>query len=351
MSDIILDVFNGDAFSNRTLTNLVNQNFPYVPGFLTGLGLAPAEGITTLGVAFDEETGTIDMISTSPRGAPPSQAATSKAKTRALEAVHLARDVHINADEVLAARRAGSINPKTLQDLIQQKVDGPVGLKVQLGATNEHMLLGAVQGIVYDADNTTVLYNYYTWLGVAAPDPVSIALSTTTDQTALIVKAAMTIRRALVKALNGMVLGAARPVALCGDNFFDALVTSKEYMAAKQIGATGNTNAQDIISQNMAYDSVRYAGITWVNYRGSDDSSIAVPTEEARLFMMGVPGLFQTFYAPADTFEALDQGFGLPFYLIQDPQKQSLKRRTFELQSNPLVVCRRPTSLIQITKS
>ena len=348
--DNILDIFNGDAFSNVSLTNLVNQNFPYVPGFLSSLGLAPAEGVMTLDVAFDEETGTVDLISTSPRGAPPSQAQHQKAKTRKLSAVHLAREVHVNADELLAARMAGTLNTKTLQDLIRQRVDGPVGMKVQLSATVEHMLLGAVQGVVYDADNSTVLYDYYSWLGVSAPTAVNIALSTTTSDSALITAAAMTMRRTMVKALNGMMLGAARPVALCGDNFFDALVTSKEVVTARKTGAFGQANAQDTISQNFAYDSLRYAGITWVNYRGSDDAVIAVPTNEARMFMLGVPGLFQTFYAPADTFEAIS-AVGLPYYLLQDPAKQTIKRRTFELQSNPLIVCRRPTSLLSITKS
>ena len=94
--------------------------------------------------------------------------------------------------------------------------------------------------------------------------------------------------------------------------------------------------------------SLQYASTTWVNYRGSDDSLVAVPTNEARVFMAGVPGLFQTYFSPADTFETISE-IGIPLYLLQRPEAQTSSRRVFELQSNPLVMCLRPQSLIRLT--
>ena len=350
MPQTMIDIFSGDAFSSVTLTNLVNQNFPFVPNFLTSLNLAPAEGMLTLDAAFDKITGGIRMISATPRGAPPSQSAVELGQMMKLPSVHLSREVEVNADELLNARAFGSLDPQTLQNLILRRTDGPTGLKMQLMMTNEHMLMGAVDGVVYDADNATILYDFFASFGVARPAPVVIKFNAVdnTDQTDLIGLAMMGIRRRMVRALNGMAIGGARLIILGGDNFFDALISSRELVKARQTAAFGQANAANTISQNYAFDSVVYAGATWVNYRGTDDGIVSVPTNEARAFLAGVPGLFQTMYAPADTFETVS-AIGLPFYLLNNFERQTSKRAVFELQSNPLLACLRPNSLQRIT--
>ena len=127
-------------------------------------------------------------------------------------------------------------------------------------------------------------------------------------------------------------------------------MTSQEIVSARKTGAFGRTDAADLIGQNLIYKSMVYGGVLWVNYRGTLDNAVAVPTNEARLFMAGVPGLFQAFYAPADTFETVSD-IGLPMYLRQRPERQTSSRRVFELQSNPLLMCTRPTSCIRLTFS
>lgn len=346
----MIDIFSGDAFSSVTLTNLVNQNFPYVPNFLTGLNLAPAEGILTIDAAFDDITGDIRMISATPRGAPPSQSAVELGRTRKLPSVHLSREVEINADELLGARAYGTMDPQTLQNLILRRVDGPSGLKVQLMMTNEHMLLGAIDGVVYDADNATKLFDFFADFGKVRPAPVAIPFSTTTDKTDIIGLTMIGVRRLMVRALNGLPTGNAMAIVLCGDNFFDDFISSQELIKARQTEAFGQANAIDMISKNFAFASVMYAGALWANYRGTDDGIVSVPTDEARVFMQGVPGLFQTLYAPADTFETVST-IGLPFYLLNDMRRQTSKRAAFEVQSNPLIACVRPNHLVRFTKS
>ena len=350
MSGTMTDIFSGDAFSSVTLTTLVNERYPYVPTFLRDLGLAPAQGMLTLDAAFEESTGSIRMLSAIPRGAPPSQAAHPKGMIRKLPSYHFSREVEINADELLAARARGTMNPQTLQNLIIERVDGPVGLKTEWAMTLEHMLLGMIDGVVWDADNTTKLYDFFTFFGVSRPAAVNIAFSGSGTDTAAINLAMIAMKRDMVKALNGMPTNGAQLVILCGDNYFDALVGSKEYVATKKIGATGNQDAAERIVETTPYAAVVYAGALWVNYRGSDDSTVQVPTDEARAFLRGVPGLFQTLYAPADTFETVS-AIGLPLYLLNNPERQTSKRAVFELQSNPLVACTRPLSLRRLTKS
>ena len=346
--DIITDIFSQDAFRNISLTAMVNEVVPYAPGFLSQLGLFTGDGMVTTDVALEELGGALRLISATPRGAPPSEQTHQKGAIRKLPSQHLAREATLNADELLALRAYGSLNAQTALNLLNRRIEGPVGLKVELAFTKEHMYLGAIDGTVYDGDNATVLYDYFGFYGITRPASMAIPLSTTTDKTGLIRVFAQQLRRAMVQALNGMALGEAKPVAICGDQFFDTLTGSQELVAAVRTGAFGNSDAADVLGLDLAYANVQYAGISWVNYRGDAAGAVSVPTAEARAFMTGVPGLFQEFWAPADTFETVS-AIGLPFYLLQRIEKQTSSRRVFELQANPALICLRPLHMRRIT--
>jgi hypothetical protein len=350
MPQTMIDVFSGDYFSSVTLTSLINQNYDYVPGLITGMNLATTEGITTLGVSFDDIAGGIRMISTTPRGAPPSQHAEVKGRTRVLYSVHMAREIQVNADELLNVRQFGTLNPQTLQNLITQRVNGPRGVKVELAGTLEHWWVGAIDGVVYDADGATVIWDYYAWTGTSRPTAVNIALSTTTSTTNLIRAAATTLKRQTILALNGLQITGAIPTVLCGDNFYDSLLNSAEIRELLKLGATGNPGVAIGLGTPNVWESFTYAGIEWINYRASTDGLISIPTNEGRFFMRGVPGLWQMFFSPADTFETVSN-VGLPFYLLNNQERQTSKMVVFELQTNPLLACIRPNSLVRITKT
>ena len=355
MPDTILNVFSATdpAFSNITLTNLVNQNFPYVPGYLTDLNLTGApQGMTTLSLAFEEASAGIRMISATPRGAPPSEIAHVKGGLRSLTAYHFAREITVNADELLGVRARGSMNPQTLQNLLSERTDGPVGVKMQLALTREHWLLGLVQGKVYDADGASVLWDYFDWTGTAQPAPANIAISGQSATTSNFVQFGLGLKRRMVLALNGFpVPASARVIVLCDDGLFDAIATSAEVREARKAGAFGSADAASAISLANPFASIDYAGITWVNYRGTVDALVTVPANQGVAFMVGVPGLFQEWYAPADTFDDVT-AVGLPYYLLNGPNnKNNAKRAVFELQSNPLLANLRPTASIPITKT
>jgi hypothetical protein len=352
MPVLVSDIFNGDNFSNISMTSFVNSNIPFYPGLLSSMNLFSAEGVYTKYVSFDEQAGALKMIQTSPRGSPPSQADIPRASSRVMQVVHLAREVEVNADELLAMRAAGGLTLQTAQGLLAQRVDGPIGLRSQINATMEHLYLGAIDGQVYDADGTSLLYDWFTFFGVARPTAINIAVSTMGVDTTVLIAAGTAVRRAMILAMQGMPMGGGQVVALCGDNFFDAITQCKEVTQARKLGATGMGvgGVIEALTPLLPYDSIRFAGITWINYRGSDDGLIAIPTAGARLFMTGVPGLFQSFFAPADTFETIS-AVGLPYYLLQRSERQTDSRRVFELQSNPLVACMRPRSLLRMTFS
>lgn len=348
---ITLDIFDQNAFGAMTLTSDVNNKVGYYPGYLGQLGLYLAEGVYTDVVGFDEENGVLTLIQTSQRGAPAQQLNNSKGKTRYAKTARLALEAAITADMVAGVRVLGTANQlQTAERLLMKQVDGPYGLKAHHTATMEHMYLGGIDGVVYDADGATVLWDFFTQYGVARPDAVSLAFGSFTADGGQFAAACMALNRAVVDELDGLSLGAMRIVVLCGDNFYDAAYSNKEVVAARKAGAIGKSNAEDIISANKAYSSFTFGGITWVNYRGSKDGKVSVPTNEARLFVHGVPGLFKTFFAPADTWDFVNTE-GLPFYLLQRPEKQTSSARVFEIQSNPLPMCMRPLHLRRLLKA
>ena len=352
--DTMLNIFSATdpAFSNITLTNLVNQNFPFIPGWLSALNLTPDQGMTTLSAAFEDVQSGIRMISSSPPGAPPSEIAHVKGDIKMLRSMHFAREITVNADELVGVRARGTMNPQTLQNLLLERTDGPVGVKMQWNLTIEHILLGLVQGRVYDADGVTVLWDYYDWTGTTQPTPITLPITTMSATTANFVTFALALKRAMTLALNGFPIPAdARIIVLCGDNFFDAVTTSAEVTAARKTGAFGSTDASATISLSTPFTTMLYAGITWVNYRGTSDGLVSIATNSAAAFMAGVPGLFQKLNAPADTLEAIADN-GLPYYLLNDPNRKNTdKRAVFELQANPLFANLRPAACIPIAKS
>lgn len=352
MPELTLDVFNGDNFSNATMTSYVNTNIPFVPGFLGSLGLFTGEGVYTRNVEFDDENGSLSLISTSPPGSAPSQSQNTKGVMRVLRTVRLAREAVIYAEQVAGVRQLGTANTlQTAERLVYKRIEGPAGLKAELAFTLEHMYLGATDGVVYDADGVTELWNYFTHYGVSRPTAITFPFSTMTADGGVFKKTCTQLKREIVKALNGFAIPAgARIVMLCGDNFYDEASTNKEIVAARKAGATGRSDALKIISENGAFSSFEYGEIVFINYRGDDEGLVAVPTNEARAFMLGVPGLFRTFFSPADTWDFVNTE-GLPSYLIQRRERQTESARVFEIQSNPLAMCMRPLSLRRIAKS
>src|SRR5690606_36590585 len=94
-----------------------------------------------------------------------------------------------------------------------------------------------------------------------------------------------------------------------------------------------------------AWEQFTYGGITWVNYRGTDDNStVAVGTDKAKFFPVGAPGVFQVYYSPGESFDFVNTP-GLPIYAMQIPDRDRNAWVRTEVYSYPLFVCTRPKML------
>ena len=69
-----------------------------------------------------------------------------------------------------------------------------------------------------------------------------------------------------------------------------------------------------------------------------------MPVDKAYFYPEGVEGLFEIYYAPADTFETVNT-LGLPLYARSIPDRDRDEWVRLEIESNPLPICTRPQVL------
>ncbi len=338
------DVFNNNAFGLVSLTASINK-MPHAPTRLRDSGIFTPKGVNTTSVMIEEKQGKLTLIQTSERGSPPSESENRKRKARNFQIQHLSRMARLLADEVAGIRGFGTEGDlEAVMTVYNERVNDKM---LEMDITTERLMLGALSGLIVDADDTQI-YDLFGEFGVAAPADSSFAFSTITQANAdkmIINKLCVALKRYLLKAMGGMATGNMRIKALCGDNFFDDLVHNaetvqpyKNWMAAAALN-----------NRNLAYQTFHYGGVDWENYRGSDDGLIAIGTNECRFYVEGVPGLFDIYFAPADTMEFVNTK-GLPMYALPftDPRNKFWEA---EIQSNPLPLCTRPETLVRGVKA
>lgn len=340
-----LDVFKGNAFSVISLTDAVNK-IPHVPGRAGQVIDWNEQGVSTTSVMLEEHKGVLTLVDPTPRGGPGKSVEKEKRTARNLAIPHYQVDDAVYAEEVQGVRAFGS---ETMVETFMQKVRDRLAGHVQnnLDPTLEYQRIGAIKGIILNADAST-LYNLFTEFGVTAQDAVKMGLGVA-DPKGDIRKFCTQVVRSIARSLGG---GSFTGVhAFCGDSFWDKLIANKEVRETYLSQAEASQLRGD-----AAYQVLDYGGIRFENYRGAtgdvdDDDNMTpfIATDKAHAFPVGVPGLFRTVYAPADYSETVNTN-GLPRYARQYPMANG-KGVSLESQSNPLSYCTRPRTLITLDEA
>lgn len=341
MPGISMDVFKQDAFSAQNLTAGIDRE-GYVPtllGTIPGLFVPPPLGQPNSKAIFVEERDNEpSIIQTSPRGAEPSMGRTDEKtrKVRPFLIPRLFRSRRITATEIAGIREFG-------QTTVMQSVDSMVARKQFLiqkdfALTWENMKLGAVQGKVLDADGSTI-YDYEAEFEQTIPAESTWTLSAATDDGSIRTKCSQT-RRGILRALKGLGGTGVSIHGLASDSWWDALMASKEVRNTWQFSMQA-TKLQD----NASWQSFNYGGITFWNYRGTDDNStVAVGDKKVKFFPAGA-GIFQEVYAPADErFEFVDTPGQSAYSWIVLDEKRNMYADV-EMYSYPLYMCVQPSAL------
>lgn len=327
-----LDAFNSDLFSLTSLSGKVDK-LDYVPGLIGSLGIFEATPVRTRTVWVDRRSGEVNLIQTSANGAPPEELARDSRSAVPLKAVRLAKGATIYADEIASWRAFDTESEQTV--VMTEYARRMERVRQDMEYTHEKHRLGALQGILLDADGSTI-YNYATEFGESIPAATSFELDVNTTDVRGICNALV---RSVARAAKGAwVEGRTQLHALAGDAFYDALINHPQVVDTYK-----NWSAAADLRQGTAFGAFTYGGITFHNYRGSDDNTeIAINTNQAKFFPVGAVDVFKHVMAPADEFIPYVGAPGQNIYSmnIRDKDRDAWVRN--EQYSYPLFICQRP---------
>jgi hypothetical protein len=334
----MLNPFSNDAFNMVALTAAINK-VPNNYGRLEQLNLMPAEGVRTRTILIEEMSGVLNLLPTMPVGAPGSLGTQGKRKVRSFVIPHIPHEDVVLPEEVQGLRAFGSENDlEALSNLIAKKLQN---MRNKHAITLEHLRMGALKGVILDADASTI-YDLYSEFGITQKT-VNFALTTNTTE---VIGKVLEVKRHIEDNLRGEFMTGI--MCLCSQGFFDALTTHPKVKEAYQRWQNG----QILFSDNRTNFS--FGGVVFEEYRGQATDAAGtvrkfIADDEAHFFPLGTASTFRTYFAPAD-FNETANTLGLPLYAKQAPRK--FERGTdIHTQSNPLPICLRPEVLVKGTKA
>ncbi|MDF1734939.1 MAG: major capsid protein [Minwuia sp.] len=332
-----MDIFAADGFSAMSMTAALN-NQPFLPSLLGDMRLFTPKPITTDTAAIEQINGTLGLIQTDKRGAPPAARGTDKRTLRHLSTVRISQQDTVRASEIQGIRAFGSESElMQVQTLVARK---QTNLLRDVALTHEHHRLGAVQGIVLDADGSQIV-NLFTEFGVTQPDEIDFDLDNASPDPGAVRVNCAAVNRAMQRASKGSwIEGVTSAVGRCGDAFWDDLITHPEVertYEAQQAGAE--------LRRDITWQWLDYGGIRFVNYRGTDDTTtVTIGSEKCKFFPVNALDVFEVALSPAESFDFVNTP-GLPVYGWQVPDRDRNMFVDLEVYSYPLFYCTKPAML------
>jgi hypothetical protein len=345
MTDLISDVFNDDSFSMESLTAAIN-GFDHIPGRAGELAfVGTSEGIATTDVAIESIGEALTLIPTSLRGAPAPKETSDRRSMLALSVPQIKLEDTVVADSIQNVRAFGSNELVGAEEVINRQMQKMVR---RHDLTAEHHRLGALKGIITDADGAvlTDLYSEFQIMnsqGHADAETFEFPLDdylTAGIENSIRVRC-QAVQRFMRRRAKMIVPSTAKVWAFCGDNFFDKLI---EHPSVKAV-YDGWAAAKAALGDSYAFGIFEFGGIFFENYQGTDDNeTVAIAPDECRFFLTGVPGLYAEYFAPADFMETVNT-IGLPRYAKLAPDARFNQYVELHTQQNPLPLCLRPQTL------
>lgn len=329
------DIFNNDAFSVSQLTQTI-VDIPRIPTRLGDMGLFTEYGITTPTMMIERKGSALSLVPTAPRGGVKQTIGSTNRKLIPVGTSHLPQGATILADEVFGVRAFGSeTEVESMQNLVRQKLEIAKG---NIDLTLEYHRVGALKGLILDADGSTPILDVYALFGMTQQTMFwNIATANTTaDPKQLCVD----LKRMIRAKLGGRSFTRVR--AMVSQGFFDKLVAHGNMKKAWELWQAGQYNRTD-----QSESDFEFAGVVFGIYEGGVDGTDFIADGIGYAYPEGVSRMFQTAYAPADYMETVNT-MGLPYYAKQEVMRFN-KGVDIETQSNPVCLNTLPEAVIKLS--
>jgi hypothetical protein len=328
--------FSNDAFGAIALTMAINI-LPNRYGRLEEINLMPARPVRLRQIAIEERNGVLSLLPTAVVGAAGTVGKRGKRKIRSFIVPHIPHDDVVLPEEVQGIRAFGSEGElSALSDVLALHLQS---MRDKHSITLEHLRMGALKGVILDADGSTI-YDLYSEFGITAK---TINFQLDVDTTDVKAKC-LELKRYIEDNLRGEFMTGVQ--VLVSAEFFDSLTGHPKVETAYERWQQGEALRTDMRK------GFTFAGVEFQEYRGQatdPDGTVRrfIADSEAHAFPLGTSQTFATYFAPADFNESVNT-MGQPLYAKQEPRK--FERGTdLHTQSNPLPMCHRPGVLVKLT--
>ncbi len=330
--------FDNPGFGMASLTTAINL-IPNRYGRLEALNLFPFKPVRFHQVLVEERNGVLTLLPTVAVGGPSTVGVRDKRRLRSFVVPHIPHDDVVLPEEVQGVRAFGSeTETETVAGVLARHLET---MRSKHAITLEHLRMGALKGIILDADGTP-LYDLYAEFKI---DPKVVNFQLTTDGTNVRQKCFEVLGHIDENLLGEFMTGIH---CLCSPEFFGKLVGHPKVEKAYENYAQG-AMLRDDVRQGFAF-----GGITFEEYRGQATDLAGttrrfIAAGEAHCFPLGTVDTFSSYVAPAD-FNETANTLGQPLYAKQEPRKFD-RGTDLHTQSNPLPMCHRPGVLVKLTMS
>lgn len=325
-----------DLFTVATLTTAINT-LPVPSTVLGDSGLFKAEYTKHLHVVVESINGRLVLVENTDRRDEPKSIDGKKRTRRVFEVPHLPKKDVLHPDDLQIATFGESTEIEEQSKVINNKLQY---LKNDIEATKEYHRVGAISGLILDADGTTVIHNLYTIFDVKEKT-ISLDLD---NPNADVRQNILNAKRHAKKQLGGAVVK--DWVCYCSSEMFDKLTSHPSVQKAY----ANYQEASDRLGGDKR-NGFKFADVTFIEYDveviGSNGKEIRYIPENAGRLVPVADGLFKTVYAPANYNETAGT-LGKEMYAKAEPRRMG-KGWDLEAQSNPLIICTAPSALVKFT--
>ena len=332
-----LDIFNNDAFSVSRLTQLITD-VPRVPTQLGDERLFTESGLTTTTMMIERTGSGLSLVPSAPRGGVGQTVGRDRRKMIPIAAIHLPQRDTIMADEVQGVRAAGTeAEVESITQLVRRQA---TKMKTNLDLTLEYHRVGALKGLVLDANGVDVIYDLYSIFGMTRE---SLGFNINTANTSVDLKQkCIDLKRKIQMKLGGRSFRRVR--VKCSESWFDKFVGHDKMKAAFDT-FQGNS----FLRTDQSTSDFEIYGVVFQVYAGGTggaNGSDFIPADRAYAYPEGVPNMFQTHYAPGDYMSTVNT-MGVPYYMSQERLPHD-KGVDLESQSNPITINTLPEAVIEL---
>ena len=337
-----INIFQNDAFRALELSEAVRK-IPNQWGDLGEEMLFVSKPVRGVSFTIESQAGHLQLVTSSTRGTPLPGQARGKRKLRDFRTERFGLKSRITADDVDSIRAFGS--ETELKQIAGEIAERQVELRGSTDVTREYLRAGALQGLVKDADGST-LVDLFTAFDITQK-VVDFKFGTKTTD---ILGKCRTVTRHIKTNLKGDVSRGV--MARIHPNFTDKLMAHEDFK--ERYKYYQNQNGGDPLRDDTS-NGFSFGGIMWKEYLAEadvpqeDGSTVTrsfIPDGDARFYPVGTRTTFRQFNGSADYMGMVNQP-GQEFYSAVFPDKQEDRFVDVEVMLQTLPMCLRPAVLVR----